>query len=83
MSDLLHNLNGGQIIALFAITIGGVFLTATSLASIIAPHWRRAKQVEAETQLKREMLAAGYKADEIERVVRSSSGVKEVARVRV
>lgn len=74
MSDLLHNLNGGQFIALVAVTVGGIFLTATSLASIIAPHWRRVKQAEAETQLKRELVAAGYRADEIERVVRSSSG---------
>ena len=82
MSDLLHNLNGGQIIALVAIVVVGVFLTASSLASIIAPHWRRAKQVEAETQLKRELLASGYRAEEIERVVRSTSGAKDVVRAR-
>lgn len=83
MSDVLHTLNGGQVIAFVAIVAGVVFLTATSLASIIAPHWRRAKQVEAETQLKRELVAAGYRAEEIERVVRASStGMREAARVR-
>lgn len=83
MSDVLHTLNGGQVIALVAIVAGVVFVTASSLASIVAPHWRRAKQVEAETQLKRELVAAGYSADEIERVVRASAtGGREAVRVR-
>ncbi len=73
MDEVIRNMNGGQLIG-FAAVVGGVGMAMIcGLASIIAPNWRRARQVEAEAQLKRDLLAAGLSADEIERVVRATS----------
>ncbi len=78
MDEVFRNLTGGQFIGLVAVVFGVLFVTVTSLASIVAPNWRRARQLEAETQLKRDLVAAGFTADEIERVVRATSGVRPV-----
>lgn len=72
MDEVIRGMTGGQFIGLMAVVLGVLFVTLTSLASIIAPNWRRARQLEAETQLKRDLLAAGFSADDIERVVRAT-----------
>ncbi|HET6573478.1 MAG TPA: hypothetical protein VFG68_07745 [Fimbriiglobus sp.] len=72
MDEAIRNLTGGQFIGLVSVVLGVLFVTLSSLASIIAPNWRRARQVEAETQLKRDLVAAGFSADDIERVVRAT-----------
>ncbi len=78
MDEVFRNLTGGQFIGLVAVVLGVLFVTVTSLASIVAPNWRRARQLEAETQLKRDLVAAGFTADEIERVVRATSSGRPV-----
>jgi hypothetical protein len=78
MDEVFRNMTGGQIIGLVSVVLGVLFVTVTSLASIIAPVWKRSRQIEAETQLKRDLVAAGFTADEIERVVRATSGSRPV-----
>jgi hypothetical protein len=72
MDEVIRNLTGGQFIGLVAVVLGVLFVTLSSLASIIAPNWRKARQTEAEALLKRDLVAAGFTADEIERVVRAT-----------
>ena len=74
MDEVIRNMTGGQLIGLTAVVLGVLFVTVSSLASIIAPQWRMARQAEAEAQLKRDLAAAGFSADDIERVVRASTG---------
>ncbi|HVK17710.1 MAG TPA: hypothetical protein VM533_12240, partial [Fimbriiglobus sp.] len=73
MDEVIRGLSGGQFIGLVAVILGVLFVTLSSLASIIAPNWRKARQAEAEALLKRDLIAAGFSADEIERVVRATS----------
>jgi hypothetical protein len=87
MDEVIRNMTGGQFIGFVSVILGVLFVTLTSLASIIAPNWRRARQVEAETLLKRDLVAAGFTADEIERVIRATgtgrpakAGERSVAR---
>lgn len=74
MDEVIRNMSGGQFIGFVAVILGVLFVTLTSLASVIAPNWRKARQVEAETLLKRDLAAAGFSADDIERVVRATGG---------
>jgi hypothetical protein len=73
MDDLFHKLNGGQTIGLFAVVLGVVSGTVISVVATVAPQWRKVRQVEAESQLKRDLIAAGFTAEEIERVVQATA----------
>jgi hypothetical protein len=73
MDEVIRSMSGGQFIGLVAVVLGVLFVTLSSLTSIIAPHWRKARQIEAEALLKRDLVAAGFSADDIERVVRATS----------
>jgi hypothetical protein len=88
MDEVIRNMSGGQFIGFVSVILGVLFVTLSSLASIIAPNWRKARQLEAETQLKRDLIAAGFSADDIERVVRATgsgrptkAGERSAARV--
>ena len=70
MSDLFDKLSGAQVLGLLAIVGGILYL----IADTVATNWSRVRRVEAETALKRELLAAGKSAEEIEQVVRSTAG---------
>ena len=73
MDEVIRNMTGGQFIGFVAVVLGVLVVTVSSVTSIVAPAWRKARQVEAETQLKRDLVAAGFSADDIERVVRATS----------
>ncbi len=72
MSDLFDKLSGAQVLGLLAIVGGILYL----IADTVATNWSRVRRLEAETVLKRELLAAGKSAEEIEQVVRSTAGRK-------
>lgn len=76
MDELFRNLSGQQFLGFVAVLVGVPCITIASLAGTIAPHWRRVRQVEAELQLKRDLVAAGFTADDIERVIRTSASEK-------
>jgi hypothetical protein len=82
MDGLLNKLNGAQIIALAAI-IGTLLLFGSILLSaIIVPQWRRVRQLEAETKLKQELLAAGVSSLEIVQIVEASAHPSRTYRPR-
>lgn len=70
MDEPLRNLTGPETVGLVAIVVGSFSLALVIAISIIAPIWSGARKAAAEAQLKRDMIAAGYSADDIERVVR-------------
>lgn len=51
----------------------GVIALAIPVVGIVAANWRRAAQTSATTRLIQQMVAKGYSADEIERVLRAGS----------
>lgn len=73
MDEPLRSLTGPEIVGLAAIVIGSFCVTLVAVAGIVAPNVRSAKQTAAEAQLKRDMISAGFSADEIERVVRATA----------
>ena len=82
MDDILRNMSGGQFIGLVAVAGGLLVGLVAALAGIVTPFWRRVRQHDAETQLKRDLVAAGFTADEIERVVQATAGPPARASVR-
>jgi len=82
MDGMLAKLNGAQIIALTAIIGTLVLFASIALAGIIVPHWRRVRQLEAETKLKQELLAAGMSPLEIIQIVEASAHPAAAHRLR-
>lgn len=72
MNDLLARMEPSLLIPLFGITI--------PIVAIIARYWYAVRKTEAEAALKRELVAAGFTPDEIERVVAATAGQKPVSR---
>lgn len=73
MEEIFRNLTGPQFVGLTAIVLGTAATLTIVLVGIYTAHGARMKEVEADTQLKRDLVAAGFTADEIERVVRAKS----------
>ncbi len=48
-------------------------ITIIAVAGIVCGIWHSVEKTRAEARLKREMVAKGYHADEIERVVRATT----------
>jgi len=74
MSDLFDKLSGAQVLGLTALVGGILYL----IADTVAGNWSRVRRMEAEAALKRELLAAGKSAEEIEQVVRSTAGKRRI-----
>jgi hypothetical protein len=72
MDGMLGKLTGSQIIAVIAIVGTLVLFASIVLSAIIVPQWRRVRQLEAETRLKQELLAAGMSAAEIVQIIEAS-----------
>lgn len=70
MSEVLDKLSGGQILGFVAIISGGIYLSIEAVAKA----WSRVRRAEAETALKRDLLASGKSVEEIERVIQATSG---------
>lgn len=81
MSELLSRMDGGQLLGLVAIVGGLLLMAATAIAGIWAGVRHadfQARQAEAETALKQDMISRGMSVDDIERVLTASSaGVKK------
>lgn len=72
MCDVISGMTGPQLIGFVAV-IGGLALGAVvAVTGIVVPYLASVRKAEAACQLKRDLAAAGFKADEIERVVRAS-----------
>lgn len=49
-------------------------VTIITVSGVIGGTWQKVKQHENEVRLKRDLVARGYSADEIERIVRTKHG---------
>lgn len=70
MSDVFDKLSGGQILGFVAIVSGAIYLSIEAVARC----WARVRRADAEAALKRDLVAAGKSAEEIEQVVRATAG---------
>jgi hypothetical protein len=82
-ADWIRRLLDPDTLVLVLIFGGGMVV---GLVGIIAHHWRRLRQTEIETEMKREMLNRGMSAEDVERVIKASAspadGEKTAARRR-
>jgi hypothetical protein len=69
MQELLWKLDGGQVIAIVAVT-GGLLIAAVS---VITGAWVRIRQTEATAALKQDMLNRGMSAEEIRSVIEAGA----------
>lgn len=76
MSELLHAMNGGELIGFTAVVLG----TGLGIPLAILGVWTCHRKSESELQLKRDMVAAGFTPDEIERVVATTVGARPTCR---
>jgi hypothetical protein len=65
----VFSLWGMVIIAIVCSTLGAAIAT-------IAKEWRKAREAELEASLKAELISQGRSPEEIERVLKASSGAK-------
>lgn len=73
MSDVIANMTGPQLIGLVAVSGGLILALVGTVAGIVVPFVSAARRAEALCQLKRELVAAGYSADDIERIVKAGA----------
>ncbi|MFO0847010.1 MAG: hypothetical protein U0871_00415 [Gemmataceae bacterium] len=83
MDEIIRTMRPDQFIGFTAVVIGAGGGILLGIVSVIGGLWHSHRRAEAETQLKRDLLAAGFGPDEIERVVQATSGGKPAARERV
>jgi hypothetical protein len=76
MSELLRTLTGGELIGLTAVVLGAGLGIPLAIFAV----WTTHRHAESELQLKRDMVAAGFTPDEIERVVATTVGAKVPSR---
>lgn len=67
VTEAYVGLTGGELIGLVAV-VGGLLVP---LAAVVAPFHCWTRRTQALAELKREMVAAGYTAADIERVLRA------------
>jgi hypothetical protein len=73
MESAFSRLDGGELVGLIVSLTALVCVATVIITAVVAPQWRRVRQTEAETRLKGELVAAGYAAEDIERIVRASA----------
>lgn len=74
MQDVIARMNPGEFIGFVAMSGGLAVGLLISLAAIIGGYWSGARKAEYETALKRELVAAGLSAEDIERIVNVTTG---------
>ncbi|MFL5341864.1 MAG: hypothetical protein ACJ8F7_17090 [Gemmataceae bacterium] len=72
MESALSRLDGGEFVGLISTVITLLSLAIVLVTAIIAPKWRDVRRAEADAKLKHDLVAAGYSAEDIERVVQAS-----------
>jgi hypothetical protein len=70
MADLFNKLSGEEVMLLAFIVTGGVI----ALTAILGGIWYNHRKVEMEASLKAELIKQNRSADEIERILKASSG---------
>ena len=76
MDEVISGMTGPQLIGLVAVAGSLVSGTVPALAGIGFPCWLAARRAGELGRLKRDLVAAGFKADEIERVVKAAPATR-------
>jgi CRP-like cAMP-binding protein len=74
MQEVIGRMNPGEFIGFVAMSGGLVAGLLISLSAIVGGYWYGARRAEYETALKRELVAAGLSAEDIERIVNVTTG---------
>lgn len=85
MEDVISGMTGPQLIGFVAVVGGLLCASVIAVTAIAVPLLTSARRVEALSQLKRDLVAAGFSADDIERIVRAGAETAQElpSRVRV
>jgi hypothetical protein len=75
---LIAEFTSSQLLALWIVGMGVLFLTSVSLAGIIIPAWASVHKQRLETALKQQMLERGMSVDEIVKVLNGSKTAEGV-----
>lgn len=75
--SLLQSLGSGELLALLIVTISVVAVAGIPISIVALCQWRGVRDRECATLLTEAMLAQGFSAEEIERVLRAGGGVDE------
>ena len=73
MDAVLSRLDGGEFVGLVLALTAILSVAAVLITGIVVPQWQKLRRAEGEQRLKRELVTAGYSADDIERIVRASA----------
>lgn len=73
MSEVISGLTGPQFIAFVSVVGSLAFVTVVSVVGIVVPYLSAARRAESVCQLKRDLVAAGYSAADIERVIKAGT----------
>lgn len=74
---LLDRFNNGELLFLFILVSGLV----CAVLGIVAGTWLKARQLEIDAALKKEMLSRGMSAEEIQAVIEAGSRGKQTAAI--
>jgi hypothetical protein len=77
VSEIVSRLNNGEL--LFLVILMGGFLLI--LVGILASAWLKARQLEVDAALKKDMLTRGMSSDEIRTVIEAGSRGKQTAAI--
>jgi len=64
---------GWQLVAMTGILSIAISFLMLVVAGLVVPQWRKVRLLEAEMKLKQELIAAGHSADDIVRIVQSTT----------
>ena len=73
MESALSRLDGSEFVGLVSTITTLVSLAIVLVTAIVAPKWRDVRRAESDAKLKHDLVAAGYSAEDIERVVQASA----------
>ncbi|VTR95878.1 unnamed protein product [Gemmata massiliana] len=82
MSDVISGMTGAQLIGLVSVVGGLICTTVVAVTGIAIPFLTTARRTEAFSQLKRDLIANGYSADDIERIVKADPQSQSVVSQR-
>lgn len=69
MPELLAKFDGGELIGLLSVLMGGLI----AITAIVSVHWRKARRAEQDAALKQQMIERGMSAEQIAQVLAASS----------
>ncbi|AMV24764.1 hypothetical protein VT84_10235 [Gemmata sp. SH-PL17] len=82
MSEVISGMTGAQLIGLVSVVGGLICTTVVVVTGIAIPFLTTARRTEALSQLKRDLIANGYSADDIERIVKADPQSQSVVSQR-